>query len=210
MQLNTLDDPTLQPVVCTDGEPPYYCPASMEQLRITRRIRYLVTTRGVPTRMTVDGSTLSAPNAPTSVDNYLKYWLINYFTEDVKLAFNEREAAFGDGRGMRTVEPATDLELIVGRIDGLNLAAAKALVDRALAVEGAGHLRHLVRVHQVFPLAGCDHGGDDLSAVGKFPAGLALCAGPVGRGPPRVRRLSQLFRCAARGQGTGALPGAAQ
>ena len=138
MQLNTLDDPNLAPAVCTDGEPPYYCQASMDQLRAHTRIRYLVTTRGVPTRMTVDGSTLYSPGTPTSVDNYLKYWLLNYFTEDVALAFNEREIAFADGRGMRTVEPATDRELIVGRIDGLNLDAAKALVDRAMLVEGAG------------------------------------------------------------------------
>ena len=138
MQQHTLDDPTLEPVVCTDGEPPYYCPASMDQLRQHTRIRYLVTTRGVPTRMTVDGSTLFSPNTPTSVDNYLKYWLINYFADDVPLAFTEREVAFGDGRGMRTVAPATDRELIVGRIDGLNLASARALVDRALAVEAAG------------------------------------------------------------------------
>ncbi len=135
MQVNTLDDPALAPVVCTDGEPPYYCRAAMEQLRAHTRIRYLVTTRGVPTRMTVDGSTLFSPGAPTSVDNYLKYWLINYFADDVPLTFSEREVAFGDGRGMRAVEPATDRELIVGRIDGLDLAAARALVDRTLAAE---------------------------------------------------------------------------
>ena len=137
-QPGMLDDPTITPAACTDGEPPYYCQASMEQLRAHSKIRYLVTTRGVPTRMTVDGSTLYTPNAPTSVDNYLKYWLLNYFAGDVTLAFSEREIAFGDGRGMRTVEPATDRELIVGRIDGLDLNAAKALVDRAIAVEGAG------------------------------------------------------------------------
>ena len=138
MQLNTLDDPTLTPVVCTDGEPPYYCTAAMDQLRAHTRIRYLVTTRGVPTRMTVDGSTLFSASAPTSVDNYLKYWLINYFADDVTLAFNEREIAFGDGRGMRLVQPVKDRELIVGRIDGLDLNASRALVDRAMAVEGAG------------------------------------------------------------------------
>ena len=32
MQVNTLDDPALEPVVCTDGEPPYYCRAAIEQL----------------------------------------------------------------------------------------------------------------------------------------------------------------------------------
>jgi uncharacterized protein (TIGR03790 family) len=138
MQDHTLDDPALTPAVCTDGEPPYYCQAAMDQLRAHTRIRYLVTTRGVPTRMTVAGSTLYASSAPTSVDNYLKYWLINYFADDVSLAFSEREIAFGDGRGMRPVEPATDRELIVGRIDGLDLNAARALVDRAVAIERQG------------------------------------------------------------------------
>ena len=112
MQRHTLRDPDLSPVVCAEGEPPYYCTASTEQLRAQSRIRYLVTTRGVPTRVVVKGSTLYAPNAPTSVDNYLKYWLINYFDTDTWLNFSEREKAFGDGRGMRTVQsgqrPGTD------------------------------------------------------------------------------------------------------
>ena len=138
MQVNTLDNTGPAPVVCTDGEPPYYCQAAMDQLRAHTRIRYLVTTRGVPTRMTVDGSTLYAPAGPTSVDNYLKYWLINYFPDDVPLKFTERERAFGDGHGQRMVDPAIDRELIVGRIDGLNLASARALVDRALAAEQQG------------------------------------------------------------------------
>lgn len=138
MQANTLSDPTLTPVVCTDGEPPHYCQAAMDQLRAQTRIRYLVTTRGVPTRMTVDGSPLHWPVAPTSVDNYLKYWLINYFTDDIPLKFTERETAFGDGSGMRLVKPAIDRELIVGRIDGLDLNSARALVDRSVAAERAG------------------------------------------------------------------------
>ena len=103
MQRHTLNDPELAPAICTDGEPPYYCAASTEQLRTQSRIRYLVTTRGVPTRVVVENSTLYAPTAPTSVDNYLKYWLINYFDTDTRLDFTEREKAFGDGRGMRTV-----------------------------------------------------------------------------------------------------------
>ncbi len=138
MQRHTLDDPALVPVVCSDGEPPYYCPASMQQLRSHSRIRYLVTTRGVPTRMVVDGSPLYDPSAPTSVDNYLKYWLVNYFAADTWLNFTQRETAFGDGRGMRTVLPATDRELIVGRIDGLSLDSARALLDRTLAAERQG------------------------------------------------------------------------
>ena len=138
MQANTLDDPALAPVTCTGGESPYYCPASMDQLRAHTKIRYVVTTRGVPTRMVVDGSTLFEPASPSSVDNYLKYWLINYFAADTALKFTEREVAFGDGRGMREVQPSQDRELIVGRIDGLTLDSAKALVDRALAAERDG------------------------------------------------------------------------
>ena len=138
MQENTFDDPLLDPVVCTDGDPPFYCQASMDQLRAHTTIRYLVTTRGLPTRTTVDGSTLYSANAPTSVDNYLKYWLVNYFSEDVQLKFTEREQAFGNGDGMREVIPAVDHELIVGRIDGIDLDSAKALVDRALDREQNG------------------------------------------------------------------------
>lgn len=138
MQSNTLDDPGLIVANCVDGDLPYYCSASTQQLRQHTRIRYLVTTRGVPTRMTVDGSTLFSPNTATSVDNYLKYWLINYFSSDVKLKFTEREQAFLDGRGMRTVVPSVDKELIVGRIDGLNQEAALNLVDRAIKAEQDG------------------------------------------------------------------------
>ncbi len=138
MQANTLDDPALGPVVCEDGEPPYYCVASTEQLRDHTRIRYLVTTRGVPTRVRVAGSELYAPDAPASVDAYLRHWLVNYFDRDVQLKLTDREQAFGDGSGMRQVMPALDRELIVGRIDGLTRAAAEALVDRAMAAEREG------------------------------------------------------------------------
>jgi uncharacterized protein (TIGR03790 family) len=138
MQVYTLDDSSLAPVICSNGDQPYYCPESVEQLRLHTGIRYLVTTRGVPTRMVVDGSPLFDPNAPTSVDNYLKYWLLNYFSGDIKLDFPEREVAFEDGRGMRTVQPAQDKELIVGRVDGVNLEAAKALIDRAIEAERNG------------------------------------------------------------------------
>ncbi|MEA2079433.1 MAG: TIGR03790 family protein, partial [Pseudomonadota bacterium] len=138
MQQNTLDDPELEPAPCVNGDPPYYCQASVEQLRAHTRIRYLVMTRGLPSRMTVDGSTLTAAAALTSVDNYLNYWLVNYFTEDVGFPITVREKAFGDGRGMRTVIPAEDRELVVGRIDGLDLDLAKALVDRAQQAERDG------------------------------------------------------------------------
>ena len=81
------------PVVCADGDPPWYCQASVDQIRALTSIRYVVTTRGVPARMVVDGSTLSYPNGPTSVDNYLKYWLVRYFAQDVVLNFPERRTA---------------------------------------------------------------------------------------------------------------------
>lgn len=137
MQQNTFTNPAVAPVVCTDGDAPYYCQNSMDQLRQNTRIRYVVTTRGVPTRTTVDGSTLAYPG-PTSVDNYLKYWLINYYASDVGLSSSLRTSAFTNGRGMRTVIPSVDRELIVGRIDGLTFDTAKALVDRAVSTERNG------------------------------------------------------------------------
>ncbi len=139
MRANTFQDPAVVPVDCPTGnESPVYCQQSMDQLRTQTRIRYLVTTRGVPSRTTVDGSSLSSPGAPTSVDNYLRHWLVNYYASDVSFDSSSRARAFEDGRGMRTVDPATDGELIVGRIDGLDAASAKALVDRALAAEANG------------------------------------------------------------------------
>ncbi len=136
LQENTFP-PGVTPVTCTDGDPPWYCPDSMDQVRNNTRIRYIVTTRGVPTRTLVTGSQLPY-NSSTSVDNYLKFWLVRYFPQDQVLNFSERRRAFGDGRGMRTVDTAYDGELIIGRIDGLTLDSAKALVDRALAAEQQG------------------------------------------------------------------------
>ncbi len=70
--------------VCTEGDSPYYCQASMDHLRQYTKIRYLVTTKGVPTRTTIDGSTLLSSSS-TSVDNYLSYWLVRYFDTDTPL-----------------------------------------------------------------------------------------------------------------------------
>jgi hypothetical protein len=109
----------------------------MDHLRQYTKIRYLVTTRGVPTRTTIDGSTLPY-NSSTSVDNYLAYWLVRYFTEDVRFDFMEREIAFKDGRGMRIVDPDYDGELIVGRLDGINRDSTLALIDRTIEAENNG------------------------------------------------------------------------
>lgn len=136
LQEHTLPE-GMAPVSCTDGDPPYYCQASADQLRENTRIRYLVMTRGVPTRMPVDGSSLPY-SGPTSVDNYLRYWLVRYFAQDVVLNFPERRNAFTDGRGMREVDTAHDGELIVTRLDGLTLQKANELVDRALEAERVG------------------------------------------------------------------------
>lgn len=133
-------DPTFVPILCTGSSSPYYCQQSMDQLSSRTSVRYIVTTRGVPTRVSVDGSQLANQSAPTSVDNYLTYWLINYFASDTSfgaLSVN-RAQAFGDGSGMREIVPSSDRELIVGRIDGLNLQAANQLVDRAVTAEQKG------------------------------------------------------------------------
>lgn len=141
MQDNTLEvGAPAAPVCVGDGSfytSPYYCQASIDHLRQYTKIRYLVTTRGLPSRSRIDNST-QGWNSSTSIDNYLSYWLMRYFTTDVTLRFTEREVAFGDGRGMRIVDPKNDGELIVGRIDGVSLGATKALIDRIIDAENNG------------------------------------------------------------------------
>lgn len=132
-------DPSFVPHQCTGYPSPYYCPESMDQLRSRTPVRYLVTTRGIPTRVRFDNSKYNVEQPP-SVDNYLKYWLINYFAADDSFytLSRNRARAFGDGTGMRTVDPHADRELIVGRLDGLNLHTANQLVDRAISAEQKG------------------------------------------------------------------------
>lgn len=116
----------------------YYCQSVIEQVRTYTKIKYLVMIRGVPTRMTVDGSTLLNPTESTSVDNYLRFWLARYLTADVLLNFTERAKAFDNGQNMRGVIPKLDLEYVIGRIDGVDLNSAKKLIDRTLAAETNG------------------------------------------------------------------------
>ena len=109
-----------QPAACNDASQPIYTADNMAAFTANGSIRYIVTTRGVPTRMNVDGSNQFSANSSTSVDNYLRFWLTRYLTSDVSFAsFNTRAKEFGDGRGMRTVAPPVDKEYVVGRIDGL-------------------------------------------------------------------------------------------
>ncbi|MDH5181657.1 MAG: TIGR03790 family protein [Gammaproteobacteria bacterium] len=132
-------DAERRPAACNDASLPIYTEQNIQALTAATRVRYIVTTRGVPTRMKVDNSTLSSPNETTSVDNYLRFWLARYIEKDTSFhSFKERAIAFGDGRGMRKVNPAVDLEYIIGRIDGLDLTSAKALIDRAIEVEKNG------------------------------------------------------------------------
>lgn len=127
-----------RPLACSNPGEPIYTAETMAALTANTGIRYIVLTRGVPTRMTVDGSTLGFPNESTSVDNYLSFWLARHFTTDVVLNFNERETAFNAPHAQRQVSPRQDGEYIVGRIDGVDLNAAKALIDRAIAAEQDG------------------------------------------------------------------------
>lgn len=128
-----------RPDACSDAGLPIYTAENISALTSQTRIRYLVTTRGVPTRMTVDGSTLYSPNESTSVDNYLRFWLARYLTADTPFsAFIDRAKSFGDGRGMRIIDPTIDQEYIIGRIDGLDLNSAMALIDRAVRTEANG------------------------------------------------------------------------
>ncbi len=131
---------SVQPAACSDSSLPIYTSDNVSTLTANTPIRYIVTTRGVPTEMTVDDSQLAAAGAPTSVDNYLMYVLARYFPEEPVTAPlpTTRAVAFGDGADMRTVEPATDGQYIVGRIDGVSVAAAEAQVDRTLSAEANG------------------------------------------------------------------------
>ncbi len=139
MRAKTFKDSSIAPVTCpASSESSVYCQAAMTQLRAQTKVKYIVTTKGVPSRMVVDGSTLPFKNSPTSIDNYLRHWLINYYSRDVVFNSNIRASAFGDGQTMRTVIPAIDGELIIGRLDGLDATAAKRLVDRAIAAEKNG------------------------------------------------------------------------
>lgn len=127
-----------RPLACSDTNLPIYTSENVGLLTAGTSIRYLVTTRGVPTRMTVDASSLTDPTGSTSVDNYLKFWLAKYFPADVGFSANFREIAFGDGRNMRVVNPVTDGEYMIGRIDGVDLTSAKSLIDRAISAEANG------------------------------------------------------------------------
>ena len=133
MQDNTLIAGAPPAPVCTDGLSPYYCQASTDHLRQYTKIRYLVPTLGVPMRTRVLTNTES-----TTVDNYIAFSLLRYIDVTTLFTFNEREIAFTDGRGMRTIDPQHDGELIVGRIDGVSLESTKRIIDRTIDAERNG------------------------------------------------------------------------
>ena len=104
MQENTLVDNAPPAPVCTDGLSVYYCQASVDHLRQYTKIRYLIPTRGVPMRTRIETS------ESTTVDNYIANSLVRYIDTPTSLLYYEREIAFGDGRGMRTVDTQHDGE----------------------------------------------------------------------------------------------------
>lgn len=126
-----------QPVACSDTSQPIYTQANISTLTSLTPIKYLVTTRGVPSQ--VNTYLLSGDSEPTSVDNYLRIWLAGYYQKDtIGNVPNQRGIDFGNGEGMRVVNPARDGEYIIGRIDGVDLASAQALVNRAIQAEANG------------------------------------------------------------------------
>ncbi len=157
-----------EPPACAEdgkGRTPRYCDASLEQIRTGSGVNYLVTTLGVPSRVRMDypgGDFLDFRGRnpiwmPTSVDNLLRFQLLNYhdyatqklngvFGSSGRYGQESRWAGFApDGRGMRPINALLDRELVVGRIDGLTAGAAKRLLDRALAAEREGVVgRYLV------------------------------------------------------------------
>lgn len=138
----------VRPAACADASLPIYTADTVAGLTAATPIRYIVTTRGVPTRMKVDNSVYGSES--TSVDNYLKYWLASFISSELSknapygtkepftFDFKNRAQSFGDGRGMRLVDPVQDGEFIIGRIDGVDLNAARALVERAQDAESNG------------------------------------------------------------------------
>ena len=122
------------PASCGATASPYYCNASMVQIREQSPIKYIVLTRGIPTRVKVEGE-----SQYTSVDSLLRFWLANYYSmPNARVSALPRAKSFEDGRGMRVIDPSIDKEMIIGRIDGLDLSSAKALIDRAIAAEENG------------------------------------------------------------------------
>src|SRR5262249_14004608 len=138
-----------RPAACADASLPMYTAANMASLTAATTVKYVVTTRGIPVLVSVDNSSLYSPGEATSVDNYLRFWLARYITQDTTLSFGERNQAIGfNGYSYtlnlirqliwRTIIPATDREYIIGRIDNIDLAGAKSLIDRAINAEAAG------------------------------------------------------------------------
>lgn len=127
-----------RPAACSDPSQPMYTEANINALTAATSIRYIVMTRGVPTQFTVEPADTFYDSLPP-VDNYLRFWLARYFATDTGFyTFKERETSFANGSGMRNILPAMDREYTIGRIDGVDIVSAKALVDRAIDAEQKG------------------------------------------------------------------------
>lgn len=127
-----------RPAACADTAQPIYTEATVNALTAATPIRHIVMTRGVPTQFRVEPPDTTYDSLPP-IDNYLRFWLARYFATDSRFSsFKEREKAFGNGDGMRNIQPATDREYAIGRIDGVNLESTIALIDRTIAAEQSG------------------------------------------------------------------------
>ncbi len=144
LQQPSLLKPDAPPAPVCAGANPLYCSESADHLRSFTKIKYIVTTKGVPTNTQMPMSPLIPDSGgrdthATSVDNHLKFWLLRYFPEPSQFNFQERENDFSsDGRTLRIVDVEHDGEFIVGRIDGYDLNSAKVLVDRTIRSEQQG------------------------------------------------------------------------
>ena len=170
-------NPGFTPHICTGQEQTAYadtatyCQASIEQLRAVQPFSYLVTTKGFPTRVKfVEADGQVQGNTPT-VDAALRFWLARHIDGSYSWGahndpdyyyFSQGKLNALDGdQALRSVNPEADLELMVGRVDGMTLDAAKQLVDRTLEAERNGVYGNLFSTDGNRNALSVDHDWDD-------------------------------------------------
>lgn len=131
-----------RPVACSDSTQAIYTEANVNALTAHTTIRYIVTTRGVPTRLVaVPADDDSMP----PVDNFLRVRLARYVSASTPISdlefgdvVGERERSFGNGDGMRNIIPAQDREYAIGRIDSVDFRSSIGLINRTIGAEQDG------------------------------------------------------------------------
>lgn len=144
-----------RPQACSDSTLPIYTQENIDALTAQAPVRYIVLTRGVPTRLEVPGTT---GEMRSTVDSYLRFYLARYLPSR---SFIQKNSALYQSLGaerlksagldapllktlteqisvLRPADPVADKEYIVGRIDNVDLTSAKALVDRAHSGDSVG------------------------------------------------------------------------